>query len=57
MNQSDNSTLTVVAPFVYQHWLNEYNGVEWLRVKQKLKFVRNENILSHRTPNGNDQKK
>jgi hypothetical protein len=57
VSSSDDSILTVVAPFMYKHWLNEYSGIEYLGSRRKLKFVRSENILSHRHPKGDDKKK
>ncbi|KAI9487736.1 MAG: hypothetical protein EXX96DRAFT_476335 [Benjaminiella poitrasii] len=45
LNRYNNSSnLTIVAPFIYNHWLNEYNGIERLGLKRKLKFIKNESI-------------
>ncbi|OBZ86036.1 Zinc phosphodiesterase ELAC protein 2 [Choanephora cucurbitarum] len=41
----NDKTLTIVAPYIYKHWLSEYGGVELIDYKRKLKFVRNEVLL------------
>ncbi|KAI8085970.1 beta-lactamase-like protein [Gilbertella persicaria] len=54
--RNENKILTVVGPFVYKHWLSEYGGVEYLGSKRKLKFIRNENLLSRREARGEELK-
>ncbi|KAI7908336.1 beta-lactamase-like protein [Cokeromyces recurvatus] len=56
LNKSSDSILTVVAPFIYKHWLKEYNCIEHLGLKQKLKFIKNESIVGNREPKGEDLK-
>ncbi|GAA5814487.1 hypothetical protein MFLAVUS_007984 [Mucor flavus] len=49
-------TLTIVAPFVYKHWLNEYSDIEFIASKRRLNYIRSENILSKATPKGRELK-
>jgi hypothetical protein len=49
--------ITVVAPFVYKNWLNEYGQVECLGINDTIKFIRNENIMPQRETRDFDLKK
>ncbi|KAL9541305.1 hypothetical protein PS6_010359 [Mucor atramentarius] len=53
---SDKSAvLTIVGPFVYKHWLSEYNDIEYMgSTRTRVKFVRNESILKDKVTKGHD---
>ncbi|KAG2206524.1 hypothetical protein INT47_008541 [Mucor saturninus] len=51
-----NDTITVVAPFVYKHWLHEYRHVEYIGSHSRINFIRNENLLSRTEPRGYELK-
>ncbi|CEP15250.1 hypothetical protein [Parasitella parasitica] len=55
MASDKSAVLTVVAPYVYKHWLSEYNDIEYLGSrKTKLKFIRNESLLKEKVTKGQD---
>ncbi|KAG1052997.1 hypothetical protein G6F43_004892 [Rhizopus delemar] len=47
-NGDKTSCLTVIAPRVFRDWLNEYCQVEFVGNRRRLKFISNENLLTHR---------
>ncbi|KAG0738113.1 hypothetical protein G6F35_006069 [Rhizopus arrhizus] len=47
-NEDKTSCLTVIAPRVFRDWLNEYCQVEFVGNRRRLKFISNENLLTHR---------
>lgn len=47
--------MTVVAPFVYKHWLSEYSDIEYMGSRRsRVKFIRNEKILKGKVTKGQD---
>lgn len=44
-----------MGPFVYKHWLSEYNDIEYMgSTRTRVKFVRNESILKDKVTKGHD---
>lgn len=57
MNKHSKNKLYVVAPAIFRHWLDEYNDVQRFGLYERIQLIRNESILSGKSPEEYNERK